>query len=97
MCLFRTKTVKYCQQKIVYCIVLGFSRGVYTLRPQKTSHEASEMLGVVQFHSLPQEEEETHSTSPPQERTTGTHVQSIEIDGRLRSNTVFPNELRMLR
>ena len=54
------------------------------------------MLGVVQFHSLPQEEEETHSTSP-QERTTGTHVQSIEIDGRLRSNTVFPNELRMLR
>lgn len=55
------------------------------------------MLGVVQFHSLPQEEEETHSTSPPQERTTRTHVQSIEIDGRLRSNTVFPNELRMLR
>ena len=55
------------------------------------------MLGVVQFHSLPQEEEKTHSTRPPQERTTRTHVQGIEIDGRLRSNAVFPNELCMLR
>ena len=55
------------------------------------------MLGVVQFHSLPQKEEETHSTGPPQEGATRTHVQGIEIDSRLGSNAVFPNELCMLR
>lgn len=56
-----------------------------------------QVLGIVVLHSLVQEEEHTKTTKHPQESTSGLHAHHIEIDRSLRSHSVLPNQLRMLR
>ena len=80
-----------------YCISLVSSRGVYKSKVNTNPYKTSEVARIIVLHSLPQKEEETHTSSPPHESTSSTHMESIKINSSLRSNTIFPNKLSMLR
>ena len=61
------------------------------------SYATSQMWRVIVLHTFPKEEEKTHSTSPPQESMTCTHILCIKINSSFGSYSVFPNEFCILR
>ena len=55
------------------------------------------MWRVIVLHTFPKEKEKAHSTGPPQESMTCTHILCIKIDSSFGSHSIFPNEFCMLR
>ena len=78
-------------------ISFGFWRGTYTITWTRNPYATSQMWRVIVLHTFPKEKEKAHSTGPPQESMTCTHILRIKIDSSFRSHSIFPNEFCMLR